>query len=109
MDGCAILEEFTGAPGTPLVGRSMSAYDRLSKHWKQAWIDNTGAYLDFTGLREEGRMTFSREMTRDGKTSRQRMVFQDISRDRLKWLWQRSDDDGKSWATLWEIDYTRGK
>jgi hypothetical protein len=107
LDGCAVLEEFTGAPGTPLDGRSVSTYDRLTKRWKQAWVDNTASYLDFSGGMQDGRMVFAREMQRDGKTIGQRMVFEDVQRDSLRWLWQKSQDGGKSWTTQWEIQYRR--
>ena len=109
LDGCAVLEEFSGAPGTRLDGRSFSTYDRLTKRWKQTWVDNTAGYLDFAGGLEGGRMVLSREMRRDGKAIGQRMVFQDIQRDSLKWLWQRSEDGGATWTTQWEIDYRRLK
>src|SRR5215213_6530575 len=33
LDGCVIFEEFTGAAGTRLNGRSYSTYDRASKRW----------------------------------------------------------------------------
>ena len=108
LDGCAILEEFSGAPGTKLDGRSYSTFDRLTGKWKQTWVDNTANYLDFTGGMVDGRMVLSREMTgRDGQRISQRMVFQDIRRDGLKWLWQRSEDGGRTWSTQWEIDYRR--
>lgn len=106
LDGCAVLEEFTGEPGTKLNGRSYSTYDRLARTWKQTWVDNTGAYLDFTGAFAEGRMTLARDATA-GKGVKQRMVFQDIRRDSLKWLWQKSEDGGATWKTQWEIDYRR--
>lgn len=109
LDGCAVLEEFTGAPGTKLDGRSYSTYDRLTRRWKQTWVDNTASYLDFAGGLQDGQMVFAREMQRDGKAIGQRMVFRDVKRDSLKWLWQRSDDGGKSWTTQWEIDYRRVK
>ncbi len=109
LDGCVILEEFSGPPGSPLVGRSHSTFDRPSKQWKQTWVDNTATYLDFTGAVIDGRMTFSREVQRDGRRFKQRMVFDKVASDALKWLWQRSDDDGKAWTTLWEIDYRRVK
>jgi hypothetical protein len=107
LGGCALLEEFSGPPGTPLEGRSLSTFDRITHRWKQTWTDNTAAYLDFTGGFSEGRMVLSREAQRDGKRFLQRMVWQDIREDRLKWLWQRSDDGGRSWTTAWEIDYRR--
>ena len=109
LDGCGILEEFTGPPGTPLLGRSVSTFDRITRKWKQAWIDNTATYLDFTGGFADGRMILSREAEAGGKRFLQRMVWQDIQRDRFKWLWQRSDDSGRTWTTAWEIDYKRSK
>ncbi len=109
LDGCAILEEFSGAPGTKLDGRSVSTFDRNARAWKQTWVDNTGSYLDFTGGLSEGRMVLAREAERQGRRFRQRMVWQDIRPDALKWLWQRSDDGGSTWSTQWEIDYKRVK
>jgi hypothetical protein len=108
LDGCAILEEFTGAPGTRLDGRSYSTYDRASKRWKQTWVDNTASYLDFDGATVEGNMAFVRSFTKDGKTTHQRMVFRDVKPDSLTWLWQ-SSPDGSAWATQWEIKYIRVK
>ena len=109
LGGCVILEEFEGPPGTPLVGRSLSMYDRASGRWKQTWVDNQGAYLDFTGGLEEGRMVLSREAQRDGRRFMQRMVFDEVTPDALRWRWQRSDDGGRSWSTQWEIAYRRAR
>ena len=105
LDGCVIVEQFRGAPGTKLDGTSVSAYDRAAKRWKQTWVDNSGGYLDFVGGEDAGDSTFEREFEKDGKKVRQRMVFRDVKADSLKWLWQRSDDGGGSWKTAWEIDY----
>jgi hypothetical protein len=109
LDGCVVLEEFDGTPGTPLKGHSVSTFDRATKKWKQAWVDNTASYLDFVGDRDAGDMVFAREVERQGKKIRMRMVFRDVKTDSFKWLWQRSDDEGKTWATQWEIDYRRAK
>ena len=110
LDGCAVLEEFSGAPGTRLDGRSVSTYDRLTRRWKQTWVDNTASYLHFSGgLLPDGRMHFAREAGPPGKRFRQRMVWDEVKADSLKWLWQRSDDEGASWKTTWEIEYRRAK
>ena len=109
LGGCAILEEFSGEPGTKLNGHSTSTYDRGAKRWKQTWVDNTASYLDFSGEFADGRMVLAREAERGGRKFRQRMMFQDIRADSLKWLWQRSDDEGATWKTQWEIDYRRVK
>jgi hypothetical protein len=107
LGGCVIHEEFTGAPGIALDGRSYSVYDRASGRWKQTWVDNSGGYLDFDGDVVDGNRVFAREFQRQGKTIRQRMVFKDVQPDTFKWLWQRSDDLGATWNTTWEIDYRR--
>ena len=109
LDGCVIVEQFTGAPGTKLDGTSVSTYDRATRRWRQTWVDNTGAYLDFVGGADNGDPTFEREFVRDGKAIRQRMVFRDVKPASLKWLWQSSHDGGKTWDTQWEIGYKRLK
>jgi hypothetical protein len=108
LDGCAILEEFSGAPGTKLDGRSYSTYDRATRRWKQTWVDNTASYLEFDGATVDGDMAFVRSFTKDGKTTHQRMVFRDVKPDSLTWLWQ-SSADGNTWSTQWEIAYKRIK
>lgn len=109
LNGCAILEEFSGAPGIALDGRSLSTFDRNTRRWGQTWVDSEGSYLDFHGANVDGRMVFTREAERDGRKFQQRMVWQDIAADSFKWLWQRSEDEGRTWQTLWEIDYRRVK
>ena len=108
MDGCVVLEEFTGAPGIKLNGHSVSTFDRDTRQWKQTWVDNMSSYLDFSGgPASDGKFVFARDAQREGKRFKQRMVFQDITPASLKWLWQRSDDGGNTWNTQWEIDYRR--
>lgn len=109
LDGCVVLEEFRGRPGTPLDGMSVSTFDPATKRWRQAWVDNTGAYLDFTAATVDGNFAFERATEKDGKRIRQRMVFRDVKPDSFTWDWQRSDDDGASWKTTWQIAYQRAK
>lgn len=110
LDGCVVLEEFDGEQGSKLVGKSFSTFDRATGKWKQTWIDNTASYLDFEGGLVDGDMSFWREAApKDGRVQRQRMIFRDVRNDSLKWLWQKSEDGGKTWATQWEIDYKRVK
>jgi hypothetical protein len=109
LDGCVVLEEFRGMPGTNLDGMSVSTFDPATKRWRQTWVDNTGAYLDFNAATVDGNMAFERSLEKDGKRIRQRMVFRDVKADSFTWDWQRSDDDGASWKTTWQIAYRRAK
>jgi hypothetical protein len=106
-DGCVIVEQFDGAPGSPLKGMSHSVYDANARRWKQTWVDNSGGYLDFVGGWEGERMILSREAERNDKRFQQRMVWFDITKDAFNWHWERSDDGGKTWKVNWRIEYRR--
>jgi hypothetical protein len=112
LDGCVVHEHFQEkeGEGPPLEGWSVSSWSPLLRKWQQTWVDNQAGYLDFQGGLEDGRMVLSRRARgADGKEFLQRMVWQDIRKDTLTWNWERSDDEGKSWRTLWKIDYGRRK
>ena len=107
LDGCAVEENFT-ASDKSLIGKSLSTYNINKKLWQQTWVDNTGAYLDFTGAVDGDKMIFSRKVTtKTGKEVTQRMVFYDITANDFNWNWESSDDNGISWKLLWKIHYTR--
>jgi hypothetical protein len=110
FDGCVIEENFTGGPANPLVGMSVSRFDPGAKKWKQTWVDNQGAYLDFTGEFKDGEMILQREAT-DASGSRflQRMVWKNISSNELDWSWESSKDQGKTWKVIWPVHYKRRK
>ena len=46
LDGKVIQENFDGSD---FLGISVSVWDSHRKLWCQTWVDNSGAYLDFTG------------------------------------------------------------
>jgi hypothetical protein len=104
LEGKVVQEDFL-APD--LHGLSFSVYDPERKLWCQTWVDNSGSYLDFTGTFEAGKMILVRDAIVREEKCKQRMVWYDIHEDRFEWNWERSDDDGQTWRTLWHIDYTR--
>ena len=106
LDGKIIQENFT-APD--LHGISVSVYDPERKLWCQTWEDNNGTYLDFTGRFEDGKMILVRDAIVRGEACKQRMVWYEIQPDQFEWNWERSDDDGATWRTLWQIHYQRTK
>jgi hypothetical protein len=62
MDGCVVLENFSGENSMPLRGTSVSLFDARSGKWKQTWVDNQGGYLDFTGEFKGRQMILAREV-----------------------------------------------
>lgn len=109
LDGCVILEEFDGRPGSPLVGTSVSTFVPGAGKWKQTWVDNSGGYLDFEGEYRDGRLILLRRAPLLGENVMQRMVFSEIRAESLTWDWQVSTDNGTSWSTRWQLRYTRRK
>ena len=102
-----IEERFDGRPGSPLIGTSVSAYDKTVGRWRQTWVDNMGGYLDFMGGKEGDTFVFARSFERAGKKVMQRMVFSDIKPQSFTWDWQKSDDGGATWQSTWKLNYTR--
>src|SRR5579872_1600272 len=47
MDGCVVQENFSGGDAMALRGMSVSIFDPVAGKWKQTWVDNQGASLDF--------------------------------------------------------------
>ena len=109
LDSAVVLEEFSGEESITLRGMSLSVYDRRSGAWKQTWVDNQGGYLDFIGGFNGQRMVLQRSVSGDGQEMLQRMVWYNITPDSLDWSWERSEDQGKTWKTLWPIHYVRRK
>lgn len=107
-DGCVIREDFSTNDSIPFRGMSVSVYNAIIGKWQQTWVDNNGSYLDFIGEFADGKMVLSRQAhSKDKPAFLQRMVWSDISSNSLTWSWERSDDKGKTWKSLWLINYHR--
>lgn len=105
LDGCAVLEEWTGAAGG--TGRSLNAYDRADGSWKQNWVDNGGGRLDLTGGWDAGRMVLTGESRRpDGTTVRHRVSFIPAA-DGVRQLWEQSLDAGVTWSVAFDGMYRK--
>jgi hypothetical protein len=105
LGGTVILERFDGRPGTTLQGISVSVYDAAESIWRQAWVDSTGGYLDFTGGPVEGGMELRRAARLDAPPYRMRFV--DVRADAFTWHWESWNEAAAVWDEQWRIDYTR--
>lgn len=108
LGGCAVEENFSAGPTNSLRGMSVSTFDMRLGKWKQTWVDNKGASVDFIGEFDHGQMTLQREATKsDGTRVFQRMVYKNISANEFDWSWESSQDGGRTWQVLWPIHYKR--
>jgi hypothetical protein len=109
MGSCVIEENFED-PSNKYSGKSWSVYSPQLKKWQQTWVDNAGAYLDFTGEFKEGKMQLNREFINPkGIKIMQRMIYYNITKDALDWNWESSNDNGITWVLNWKIHYQRKK
>ena len=107
LDGKVVVESFDGRPSLDFQGLSFSVYDRKRRVLEADLGGQRGHYLDFTGSFENGVMELRRVGEVDGIPALFRMRWENIERDSLDWSWQRSDDGGETWTSLWEIGYSR--
>lgn len=112
LDGVVIQENFEALVGQlkGFKGTSISVYNPTTKQWKQAWADNQGSYFNFVGEIDGDKRIFKTQVfVRGEKKIIQRMVFYDITHDKLTWDWEKSEDGGTTWQLQWRINYERAK
>lgn len=104
MKGCAIVEHWTSARGGR--GTSLNFYDRATKQWSQAWMDEGGNALHLRGGLVDGRMLMS-SAPRDGQGGRlQRITWSKNTDGTIRQVWESSIDAGKRWTVAFDGTYT---
>jgi hypothetical protein len=108
--GCALLETWQGRSG--FAGSSLNSYDPATRRWHQHWVDSQAGRLSLDGAWNGRSMVLSGESP-DQKRPGVRLI------DRIGWtpsadgsvrqLWERSDDDGRTWTTVFDGRYVRAK
>ncbi len=108
VDGCAILENWTSAGGS--TGKSLNYYNAALGKWQQKWIGNTGGAIEFEGEYKDNALQYHSVIVgKDGKKTLGRMTFFKLEGDKVRQLWEQSNDDGKTWTTAFDGIYSRKK
>jgi hypothetical protein len=107
LDGCAVLESWTGAGGSR--GRSLNYYDAMRSVWHQTWVDNQGAPLELEGRLEGASMVLAgtARAAAPGGTVVDRITWTPQPDGTVRQHWETSIDDGKSWVTAFDGRYAR--
>jgi hypothetical protein len=115
LDSCVILEEWTSASsqqGLIYSGKSFNMYNVATKQWQQTWVDNTGNTTEFLrGTGSDSKIVYYADKVMDakGKSFMRRLTFTKIDNDKVRQFGERSDDDGKTWTTEYDLEYRRKK
>ena len=109
LDGCALLENWTGAQGGS--GKSLNFYDRADGKWHQTWIDGTGGALFLAGRFENGSMRMEGERPAEGKqpASRHRITWTPMAGGAVRQLWESSPSGKEEWTVQFDGLYTPTK
>ncbi len=110
---CVIAEYFRqpggNAGGGDFLGTSYSIYDRLTRNWRQMWVDNQGSMFDLRGGPVSGQ-AHSFELVnvepRGNPPRSMRMIWGDVTPDSFVWRWQAQQPDG-GWRDQWVVRYRR--
>lgn len=107
LNGCALLESWTGRGGSS--GKSLNFYDPQRETWRQVWVSDRGNVLDYRhGEYRDGAMRFEgTTIGEDGDTMRQKLTFEPVSPDTVRQVFEASQDGGQTWDTTWVGTYVR--
>lgn len=111
LDGCVLLENWTGASGG--TGKSFNLYDTATKSWKQTWCDSSGDLVEFhSGKLEKGAMVFLADPRAPGSTDgalrvARRLSFFDLGPNDVRQFSETSGDGGATWKTEYDFHYHR--
>ena len=100
--GCVILEEYDTPGG--YTGISISYYDSAAGRWSQTWMDNQGVPILHSGGVRDGSMVLVDDPS---GSSINRTTWTPQKDGTVRQHWEKSDDGGKSWSTLFDGIYHR--
>jgi hypothetical protein len=104
MNGCGLLEHWASARGGH--GTSLNFYDRRTRTWSQAWIDEGGNALHLSGTFADGKMTLASAPRPTGAgVDVQRITWSKNADGTVRQVWESSADGGKTWTVAFDGTY----
>jgi hypothetical protein len=102
LDGCALIENWSGLKGGE--GKSLNFYDRDDGLWHQTWIDRSGGALFLSGKFENGAMRLEGVRASSAKqpAARHRITWTPLSGGKVRQLWESSPLDKDQWTTQFD-------
>lgn len=107
LSQCIIFENWAGAGGTS--GKSFNIYDTNDKKWHQTWVDDRGTFTHYIGSLLDGKMVIVADTLIGGKKTLAKMTFSKLANGDVRQFGENSTDEGKTWATAFDLIYSRKK
>jgi hypothetical protein len=109
LDSCVILENWTSAR-QGYTGKSFNTYNAATRQWQQTWVDNSGGSTEYLrGQPGKDMIVFyaDKNAGQNGKNFLRRLSFYKLSDQKVRQHGERSDDEGKTWTTEYDLEYRR--
>ena len=107
LDKCLVVERWDDGKGH--IGENMFGYSPDDKSWKGMFADNHGhVHVFVDGKVASGAAEFyGPSRGPNGETVLNRIRITRIASDRVEQIWEKSKDNGATWADVFRGTYTR--
>jgi hypothetical protein len=99
--GCALIERWRGRGG--FTGTSLNSWDEATRQWRQHWVDSQGGLLQLAGRFDGGRMVLIGVQA----PVHERISWTPLPDGAVRQYWERSEDDGRTWTTVFDGRYVK--
>ncbi|MEZ5424843.1 MAG: tetratricopeptide repeat protein [Pyrinomonadaceae bacterium] len=106
LNDCVIYENWTSQLSS---GKSFNIYDATDEKWHQTWVDAKGNLTEFVGGFVDDKLVYIADEVRGGQPIMLRMTFTKLPNGDVRQFGESSGDGGKTWATRYDLTYTRKK
>jgi hypothetical protein len=106
LDQCLVVESWDGGKGH--TGKNMFAYSSDDKSWHGMFADNQGRVHVFEGKVTPGSAVFTGPSRGpDGQTVLNRVKVLRLAANKVEQSWEKSKDNGVTWAMEFQGEYSR--
>lgn len=113
MDGLGNTDEMRMTLGArPFIGHSIRVFNPSTKDWSIYWVDNFSNVLTpvpVVGHFQGDTGVFLSNETYEGRPIKVRFTWRKLGPDRAHWDQAWSTDEGATWETNWEMEFSRRK
>ena len=108
QDSCVLQENWTSGQ-SPYTGTSYNFFHKGDSVWKQLWLDNQGGYLELAGEWNGKAMQLESPLmtSAQGQAYKNRVTWTPMPDGRVRQHWEVTQDEGKSWNTVFDGFYER--
>ncbi len=107
LDKCMVVEDWNDGRGH--AGENLFAYSADDKVWRGMFVDNHGRVHVFSDgkVTDSGAEFFGPSLGENGATVLNRVQLIRENAGAMRQVWAKSTDQGKTWNTVFQGDYTR--